>query len=987
MNALYIPGMRVEVRDAEWRVNRVDQSSDGGYLLHCTGQSELVRGRSSQFLTALETNIRILDPANTTLVDDLSSGYSATQLYLENALRQTPPVDQRIALGHEAAMDLLPFQLDPVRQALGQPRQRILIADSVGLGKTLEAGILVSELIRRGRGKRILVLATKSMLGQFQSEFWQRFTIPLVRLDSVGLQRVRNRIPANHNPFHYFDRAIISIDTLKQTLEYRHHLEQAYWDIIIVDEAHNVAKRSNNSQRHQLAELLSTRSDTLIMLSATPHDGKPESFASLVNMLDATAIANADDYVHEDFRDRGLVIRRFKNDVASQLTQSFPEREIQLVKTTATPAEEAAYSVLAHATFHSLDGHKNHTGGASSLFRTTLEKALFSSPAACLSVVENRLKRLNKRVIDGKNINNRDELGEDIDQLEAIALALRGIDASQFSRYQLLLQMLKAKSAGDTSLGWSRDSDDRLVIFTESLKTLDYLAEHLAKDLKLKKGQLALLKGTMRDTELADVVEQFGRAESPIRLLLCSDVASEGINLHHLSHRMVHFDIPWSLMVFQQRNGRIDRYGQSRQPQIRYLMTEASDDKIRGDQRILEVLIEKDQQAGKNIGDPSEFESLDSVEAQESAVADVIDQNTGEIDLDNLLGDLFDNGNSDGRSVDDLVGQFVPGQAVNTTHADIDDVTAKPVRLFKNDLAYTDIALQWLRDTLRDERGETLQFTVDRQKQHVDLFAPADLQQRLKFLPAEVQPESALQGEKYRFSLTTSKQQVQDAIKQRRQGDDNPLANVQYLWPLHPVMEWLDSRIQDAFGRHTAPVMRLGANILAANEHWFVVQGGFPNRRGQALVQNTLAVQLRNGRVGQALPVSELLEQLKLNGQPLPNRAEARDTTALQRLLPPVIQTMRQQLQRQRQEAEREHQQTLSEQLQRLQQLRSKHQQQLELQLGRRSDQPEAFKVSLRERGMERIERVFGDHQRWLRDTLETEREPYIQVVAVITGE
>ena len=980
MNALYIPGMRVEVRDAEWRVNRVDQSSDGGYLLHCTGQSELVRGRNSQFLTALEPNIRILDPAQTTLVDDLSSGYSATQLYLENALRQTPPADQRIALGHEAAMDLLPFQLDPVRQALGQPRQRILIADSVGLGKTLEAGILVSELIRRGRGKRILVLATKSMLGQFQSEFWQRFTIPLVRLDSVGLQRVRNRIPANHNPFHYFDRAIISIDTLKQTLEYRHHLEQAYWDIIIVDEAHNVAKRSNNSQRHQLAELLSTRSDTLIMLSATPHDGKPESFASLVNMLDATAIANPDDYVHEDFRDRGLVIRRFKHDVASQLTQSFPERQIQLVKTSATQAEEAAYSVLAGATFHSLDGSQANTGGASSLFRTTLEKALFSSPVACLSVVENRLARLKKRLAEAKN---SDELSDDIDQLEAIALALRGIDASQFSRYQLLLDMLKANTSNGVSLGWSRESDDRLVIFTESLKTLDFLAEHLEKDLKLKKGQLAILKGMgMRDTDLADIVEQFGRSESPIRLLLCSDVASEGINLHHLSHRMVHFDIPWSLMVFQQRNGRIDRYGQSRQPQIRYLMTEARDAKIRGDQRILEVLIEKDEQAGKNIGDPSEFESLDSVEAQEAAIADVMDQNTGDMDLSNLFGDLFESGSAGGfGNVDDLVGQFVPGQAVNTTHADIDSVTLKPVRLFKNDLAFTDCALQWLRDTLRTERGEILQFSVDTVKQHVDLFAPADLQQRMKFLPAEVQPED------YRFSLTTSKQQVQEAIKQRRQGDDNQLANLQFLWPLHPVMEWLGSRIQDAFGRHTAPVMRLGGNTLAHDEHWFVVQGGFPNRRGQALVQNTLAVQVRNGRIGQALPVSELLEQLRLTGQPLPNRAQAKDTSDLKKLLPPVIQTMRQQLQRQRQDAEREHQQTLREQLQRLQQLRSQHQQQLDLQLDRRSDQPEAFKASLRERGMERIERVFGDHQRWLRDTLQTEDQPYIQVVAVITGE
>ena len=308
------PGARVVIRDAEWVIRRVDRCPDGGYQLVCDGVSELVREREAIFLDSIEADIQVLDPADTRLVLDESPGFADSRLYLESQLRQAVPNDERIHVAHGAAMDPAPYQLEPARQALRQPRQRILIADAVGLGKTLEAGILVSELIARGRGRRILVLAVKSMLTQFQKEFWNRFTIPLTRLDSIGIQRVRSRIPTSHNPFHYYDKAIISIDTLKQDAEYRTYLEQAYWDIIVIDEAHNVADRGSGSAgaggshgrtslRSRLARLLARRSDTLVMLSATPHDGRARSFASLVNMLDATAIADPDDYTREDFRD------------------------------------------------------------------------------------------------------------------------------------------------------------------------------------------------------------------------------------------------------------------------------------------------------------------------------------------------------------------------------------------------------------------------------------------------------------------------------------------------------------------------------------------------------------------------------------------------------------------------------------------------------------------------------------------------------------
>jgi len=167
----FAPGARILVRDAEWLIRRVDSTSTGGQALKVVGISELVQDKESIFLTEIDDKIEVLDPAETKLVQDQSTGYRSSLLYLESLFRQTPPTDDRIYTGHRAAMDAVPYQLDPAIQALQQPRQRILIADSVGLGKTLEAGVLVSELIRRGRGKRILVAAVKSMLTQFQKEF------------------------------------------------------------------------------------------------------------------------------------------------------------------------------------------------------------------------------------------------------------------------------------------------------------------------------------------------------------------------------------------------------------------------------------------------------------------------------------------------------------------------------------------------------------------------------------------------------------------------------------------------------------------------------------------------------------------------------------------------------------------------------------------------------------------------------------------------
>ena len=559
----YAPGMRTIIRDEEWMIKKIEKNSLGNRALHCIGISPLVKEKEAIFLTDLE-KIQIVNPAEVKLIPDTSPFYKRTLLFLESQWRQQIPTDANLHIGHRAAMDLMPYQLDPAKLSLQRPRQRILIADTVGLGKTLEAGILMSELIARGKGKRILVVTVKSMMTQFQKEMWNRFTIPLVRLDSSRIQKIRASLPSNYNPFFYYDKTIISIDTLKRDVEYRTHLENAYWDIIVIDEAQNVAERGDHqAQRSRLAQLLADRSDTMIMLSATPHDGRAKSFASLMNMLDPTAIADPNNYTPDDIK--GLCIRRFKKDVKDQVSGSFLERNITLERCHASAKEEYAYDIFADM---QLQMDIGKTRGSGQLFKTSLEKSLFSSPAACIKSIEARLKKLYKKY-------GADDI-KDIRLLEELKDALEKIKPVDFMRYQKLLFLLRSKE-----YAWDAKAvDDRVVIFTERIETMKYLAEHLRTDLGLKANAIQEISGAMSDAEQQRIVEEFGRTESPIRVLVASDVASEGLNLHYLSHRLIHFDIPWSLMVFQQRNGRIDRYGQQKRPDIRYFLIDSNNKRM-----------------------------------------------------------------------------------------------------------------------------------------------------------------------------------------------------------------------------------------------------------------------------------------------------------------------------------------------------------------------------------------------------------------------
>lgn len=256
---------------------------------------------------------------------------------------------------------------------------------------------------------------------------------------------------------------------------------------------------------------------------------------------------------------------------------------------------------------------------------------------------------------------------------------------------------------------------------------MKYLAERLRKDLGLKANAIQEISGGMSDAEQQRIVEDFGRTESPVRVLVASDVASEGLNLHYLSHRLIHFDIPWSLMVFQQRNGRIDRYGQQNRPDIRYMLIESDNKRIKGDMRIIEILITKEEQALKNIGDPSLLLGKFTIEDEELVVAETIESGSDS--------DAFE------QTLDAGEDDFDPFEALMAAAGKEEDEDEKKSEIVSDETLFSDMdylyqALTYL--------NQTENHSVERLKtvSGLDIRLTPDMERRLKALvPEEALPQ------------------------------------------------------------------------------------------------------------------------------------------------------------------------------------------------------------------------------------------------------
>jgi hypothetical protein len=660
-------------------------------------------------------------------------------------------------------------------------------------------------------------------------------------------------------------------------------------------------------------------------------------------MLDPTAIANPSNYSKDDIK--GLCVRRFKKDIQNQINEVFKERKVTLEKCQATPAEEEAFGLLVDLRLTMERGRDRLTGR---FFKTILEKSIFSSPAACLKTLEERLKKLDQK--------NTSDYQKDIEQLIALKESVKRIDPQNFSRYQKLLKLLK-----DSNYRWTKKTDDRLVIFTERIETMRFLTNELKKDLDLSDDQIVEIYGGLTDIQQQKIVENFGRSKEKVRILVASDVASEGLNLHYLCHRVIHFDIPWSLMVFQQRNGRIDRYGQKESPDIRYFLNESKTPKIKGDLRYLEILCEKEDQALKNIGDPAILMKEFTVEGEENKVFEAIENPT------TITPERFESQLTPFH--------FDPLEAIltSTAKSDTSPELVEDKTLF-SDIEYVKTAITYFA-----RNGQYKLKNLDK-FEGIEIEAPAnsDLIRRLKaLLPEEITIKDFVR-------LSSNKKFVMDEIDRSLQNSLSETAwpMTQYLWPLHPLFTWINEKAGILFGRNEAPLIAL-QNGLEPSECLFLMAGSIPNRKSATVVDHWFGLLFRNKTFIQEISFKEALKKVGITGTHLPNnKSLATDemVQSLSTLIPTVIEEAKKVLSNLYTHYKSETEPIIQSELEKLEALKKR---QLDYQ---KSLQTMNQKSKQKTKDTPNIEKTFKLFVNWVEDTLTIENSPYLRVIAVLAG-
>jgi SNF2 family DNA or RNA helicase len=508
------------------------------------------------------------------------------------------------------------YQLDPVVRAIAMPRVNLLIADDVGLGKTIEAGLVLQELILRHRARTALVVCPAGLQLQWRDQMRDKFGLEFRIIDSEGLRELRRRRGLGVNPWTHFPRLITSIDFLKRERPMRLMRdvlpapgEAVYprrFDMLIVDEAHNVAPPGrghyavDDSLRTSCIRALAPHFEHKLFLTATPHNGYTESFLALLELLD-------DQRFHRGMEKpdpvqlEAVMVRRLKKELPkNDLGRArFAERELEAIEVDFTREEQAAHAHLQeYAELRSHDADGAADAFASQFLMKLLKKRLFSSPEAFRLTLEAHKESVARgsgakekprtRIREGILRREIERVEEDYSEDDAYeeetsalvrttSRALRPFTSTEEKLVDGLVAWAeKASSRLDAKakalLAWlealvrpnGKWSDTRVIIFTEYRATQKWLEAVLANHAYTQNGRLLTLYGGMDPKDRETIKHAFQSAPdvSGVRILLATDAASEGIDLQNHCSRLIHYEVPWNPNRMEQRNGRVDRHGQ-----------------------------------------------------------------------------------------------------------------------------------------------------------------------------------------------------------------------------------------------------------------------------------------------------------------------------------------------------------------------------------------------------------------------------------------
>ncbi|MFJ5285807.1 helicase-related protein [Pseudomonas sp. NPDC088429] len=602
----FMPGNLVRARGREWVVQ--SESRREWLRLRPLGGSD-----DDTIALIPELELQPVEPAIFPWPQAEQAGNHAAALLLRDALR----LKLRAGGGPfrsfgNIAVEPRGYQLVPLLMALRLTTVRLLIADDVGVGKTIEAGLIARELMDRGEIARLAVLCPPHLVEQWQSELETRFNLHAIALTSASAARIERDIPHGVSLFDHYPVVVVSLDYIKSE-RHRDHFLAIAPECVIVDEAHTCASSGVGKQlRFELLQRLVKDEDRhLIMLSATPHSGDETAFYNLLSLLDPRFIAlqnrsSASDPLRQELA-RHFVQRRRKDIAEWQMEtcdgRGFPRR----MKTEVTYQLSGDWGAF----FDSVQDYcrelaetieQQGEGRGRLIWYATLAllRCVASSPAAAVKALTTRLEGsvevenllTDERLHDGKADNLDSSDLEPPAQLE------------EASRLQGLIQEAERLSgkAGDPKLAALIRHVEELVkdgyhtvVFCRYIATAHYVAEHLSK--AFPKATVESVTGEYTPEERRERVDAMEEGEP--RILVATDCLSEGINLQHLFTAVVHYDLAWNPTRHEQREGRVDRFGQQA-AEVRCTMLWGQDNPVDG--FVLNVILRKGETIQKELG-------------------------------------------------------------------------------------------------------------------------------------------------------------------------------------------------------------------------------------------------------------------------------------------------------------------------------------------------------------------------------------------------